>query len=225
VDDRDLFLRRRLVTAEQAYILPGSGIDLRHFAPAVLPDPSDGVTFLMIARLLRDKGVIEFVEAARMIRATLPSTRFQLLGALGADNVSAIDPRTLRGWVEEGVVDYLGTASDVRSHIASAHCVVLPSYREGAPRTLIEAASMARPVIATDVPGCRAVVKRDVSGFLCEPRSAESLAVAMRRFLDLRHDARATMGRAGRVMMERYFDEAVVVSAYREAIAAVTRRA
>jgi glycosyltransferase involved in cell wall biosynthesis len=223
-DDRDHFIERNLVTAEQARLLPGSGIDLDHFAPADLPHPSDGITFLMIARLLRDKGVIEFVEAARRIRAASPSARFQLLGALGADNVSAIDARTLNGWVAEGVVEYLGTTPDVRPHIAAAHCVVLPSYREGAPRTLIEAAAMARPVIATDVPGCRTVVMRDVSGFLCQARSAESLAAAMRRFLDTHHEARRAMGRAGRERMERHFDEAHVISAYRDAITTARRR-
>jgi glycosyltransferase involved in cell wall biosynthesis len=223
-DDRDLFVERRLVASEQARVLPGSGIDLDHFAPADLPHPSQGVTFLMIARLLRDKGVVEFVEAARQIRAASPEARFRLMGALGADNVSAIDAKTLKTWVDEGTVEYLGTTHDVRPHIATAHCVVLPSYREGAPRTLIEAAAMARPVIATDVPGCRTVVARDVSGILCAPRSAESLAAAMRRFLDTHHDARLAMGRAGRQRMERHFDEAHVVSAYREAIAAARQR-
>ncbi len=224
-DDRDLFVRRRLVTQEQARILPGSGIDLDHFAPAEAPRASGDVAFLMIARLLRDKGAVEFVEAARIIKAELPNTRFQLLGALGADNVSAIDARTLNGWVDEGAIEYLGTCSDVRPHVASAHCVVLPSYREGAPRTLIEAAAMAKPVIATDVPGCRAVVERGVSGFLCEARSAESLAAAMRRFIDLNHDERAAMGRAGRMLMERQFDEAFIVAAYRNVISALTGKA
>lgn len=224
-DDRDVFIQRKLIRPEQARILPGSGINLHQFSPAEVPHPSGGVTFLMIARLLRDKGVVEFVEAARTIRATLPSARFQLLGALGADNVSAIDAKTLKAWTDEGVVEYLGTTQDVRPHIASAHCIVLPSYREGAPRTLIEAAAMARPVIATDVPGCRSVVERDISGFLCQPRSAESLTAAMRRFLDTHQEARITMGRAGRKHMEKHFDEAFVVSAYREAIAAAKAKA
>lgn len=221
-DDRDLFIRLGLLTQEQTRILPGSGINLDHFAPADAPHSSEAVTFLMIARLLRDKGAVEFVDAARKIRARLPNTRFQMLGALGADNVSAIDAQTLNGWVAEGAIEYLGTCTDVRPHIASADCVVLPSYREGAPRTLIEAAAMARPVIATDVPGCRAVVERDVSGFLCEARSADSLAAAMRRFIDLNHEERAAMGRAGRSLMERQFDEAFIVASYRNVISAVT---
>lgn len=220
-DDFNLFASRRLIQRRQARILPGSGVDLSHFQPAPYPAPHEAPSFLMIARLLRDKGVVEFVEAARRLKREMPHLRFQLLGAAGAANRTAIDANTVTSWESEGVVEYLGTTPDVRPMIAAAHCIVLPSYREGAPRTLIEAAAMGRPVIATDVPGCRSVVSRDVSGFLCEPRSADSLAAAMRRFLDTDHGSRAEMGRAGRRRMERHFDEAIVVSSYREAIAAV----
>ena len=217
-DDRDLFLERRLVRPGQVCLLPGSGIDLQRFAPAPLPAPSEPPVFLMIARLLRDKGVMEFVEAARRIRTRHPAARFQLLGAAGAQNRSAIGPETVEGWVAEGLIEHLGTTDDVRPCIAATSCVVLPSYREGAPRTLIEAAAMARPLIATDVPGCRAVVDRDVSGYLCEARSAESLALAMERFLALPPKARKAMGDAGRAKMEREYDQAIVVEAYKEVL-------
>jgi len=175
----------------------------------------------MIARLIRDKGVVEFVEAARKLRNRDLTARFQLLGAVGSENRSAIDRHTLEAWVAEGVVEYLGTMSDVRPAIAAASCVVLPSYREGAPRTLIEAAAMARPIIATDVPGCRAVVARDVSGLLCDVRSADSLAAAIEQFLSLSRDARHAMGLAGRAKMEREYDQSLVVEAYRAALKAV----
>jgi glycosyltransferase involved in cell wall biosynthesis len=221
-DDRDLFLARRLVRRDQARLLPGDGINLTRFAAAAMPSPDEPPVFLMIARLLRDKGVIEFVEAARQIKAHRPDIRFQLLGAVGAENRTAIDATTVRRWVDDGIVEYPGTTPDVRPHIAAATCVVLPSYREGAPRTLIEAAAMARPLIATDVPGCRAVIDREVSGFFCEARSADSLAVAIQRFLELPHEARHAMGSAGRAKMEREFDEAIVVAAYRDAIAALS---
>lgn len=217
-DDRDLFLDRRLLRPVQARLLPGSGIDLFRFAPASMPPANVPPVFLMIARLLRDKGVVEFVEAARRVRARHPQARFQLLGAAGSENRSAIGREALDAWVAEGVVEYLGTTSDVRPAIAAATCVVLPSYREGAPRTLIEAAAMARPLIATDVPGCRAVVDRDVSGFLCEVKSAESLAEAIERFLALTPEAQRAMGTAGRTKMEREFDQRLVVDAYREAL-------
>lgn len=221
-DDRDLFLDRRLVTADQVRLLPGSGIDLDRFAPAPMPAPDDPPVFLMIARLLRDKGVMEFVEAARQIKTRHPKARFQLLGSVGSENRSAIDRPTLEGWVAEGVVEYLGTTPDVRPAIAAASCVVLPSYREGAPRTLIEAAAMARPVIATDVPGCRAVVDNGVSGFLCAVRSADSLSAAMERFIALSPDAQREMGAAGRSKMTREYDQALVVDAYRAALMQIT---
>jgi len=220
-DDRDLFLDRKLVRADQARLLPGSGIDLIRFAAAEMPPADAPPVFLMIARLLRDKGVIEFVEAARLIKARNPEARFQLLGAAGSENRSAIDNATVEAWVAEDVVEYLGTTNDVRPAIAAASCVVLPSYREGAPRTLIEAAAMARPLISTDVPGCRAVVDTDVSGFLCEVRNADSLATAMGRFLALSPDCRTAMGQAGRAKMEQEFDQALVVAAYREALTAL----
>jgi len=222
-DDRDLFLNRRLVSADQARLLPGSGIDLDRFSPADMPPAEAPPVFLMIARLLRDKGVLEFVEAARRVKARHPQVRFQLLGAAGSENRSAIDAATVQGWVAEGIVEYLGTTPDVRPHIAAASCVVLPSYREGAPRTLIEAAAMARPVITTDVPGCRAVVDRDVSGFLCQVRSGGSLATAIERFLALSPDQQQVMGQAGRAKMEREYDQAIVVQAYREAIASLVK--
>lgn len=221
-DDRELFVQRRLVGRDQARLLPGSGIDSERFAATRMPPAHEMPVFLLIARLLRDKGVLEFVEAARSVRRDHPGVRFQLLGAAGSQNRSAIDQATVDAWVAEGVVEYLGTTQDVRPRIAAASCVVLPSYREGAPRTLIEAAAMARPVIATDVPGCRAVVDHESSGYLCAVRSAGALAAAMARFLALPAPERARMGRAGRAKMEREFDQAIVVSAYRAAVAVLT---
>jgi glycosyltransferase involved in cell wall biosynthesis len=223
-DDRDLFVRHRIVRESQTRLLPGSGIDLVRFAPAPPPDPASPPVFLLIARLLRDKGVIEFVEAARRLRPAHPEARFRLLGALGPQNRTAIDRATVESWVAEGVVEYGGVTDDVRPHIAAASCVVLPSYREGAPRTLIEAAAMARPVIATNVPGCRTVVEDGVTGLLCRVRDDASLADAMARFLALPAPARAAMGAAGRAKIAREFDQALVIDAYRDVIAALARR-
>ena len=218
-DDRDLFLERRLVTAQQARILPGSGIDLTHFAATDYPPESDAPVFLMIARLLRDKGVLEYVVAARMVKSVHPRARFQLLGVVDAANRTAIDRATVKSWQEEGVIEYLGTADDVRPHIAAADCVVLPSYREGAPRTLIEAAAMARPLIATDVPGCRSVVDDGVTGYLCKVRDGDDLARSIGKFLALTRGERAQMGLAGRAKMTKSFDQAIVVEAYLNALA------
>lgn len=217
-DDRSLFIERRLVQGHQARLLPGSGIDLEHFEPAPYPSKDKVPVFLMISRLLRDKGVVEFVEAARHVKAQVPEARFQLLGAVAAQNRTAIDAATLNSWVDAGHIEYLGTTDDVRPHIAKASCVVLPSYREGAPRTLIEAAAMARPTIATDVPGCRSVVEAGETGLLCAPKDAKSLAATFNLFLSMSPEAKATMGLAGRRRMEEFYDQSVVVAHYRTAM-------
>ena len=217
-DDRTLFLERGLVTENQARRLPGSGIDLDRFAAAAFPSEDGAPIFLMIARLLRDKGVLEYVEAARHVKAHHAQARFQLLGATDAENRTAIDRQTVQAWEQEGVIEYLGTVEDVRPMIEAAHCVVLPSYREGAPRTLIEAAAMARPLIATDVPGCRAVVEDKTTGFLCQVRSGESLAAACEAFIALTSEERAALGRAGRAKMEREYGQNIVLEAYRAAL-------
>jgi glycosyltransferase involved in cell wall biosynthesis len=197
-------------------VIPGSGIDLVEFAPAKMPEGP--TVFLMIGRVLRDKGVLEYVQAARTLKASHPHLRFQLLGAAGAENRTAIDEATVMSWVNEGTIEYLGTTNDVRAAIEAASCIVLPSYREGAPRTLIEGAAMARPLIATDVPGCRTVVDHGSTGYLVAVRDAASLAAAMEKFSNLTDDEQENMGMAGNLKMQNEFDKDFVVSAYLKAI-------
>lgn len=223
-EDRDLFVARKIVAAEKAALLPGSGIDLTRFAP-VERSKSGGFAFLLVARLLRDKGVVEFVEAAAALRARHPEASFRILGFLDVANRTAVSRAEVDRWVADGIVDYLGDAEDVRPAIADADCVVLPSYREGLPRTLLEAAAMAKPVIATDVPGCRHAVAAGITGLLCAPRDSGSLAEAMAEMLDMTPEARRAMGAAGRARMAAEFDEKRVAAAYLEAIeSAVSRR-
>ena len=178
-DDRALFLRKGLVRPESARLLPGEGIDVSHFSPVPAPaldtGEDDGLHFTFVGRLLRDKGVMEFVDAARIVKARHPEARFSMLGFIGARNPSAVDRAQVDAWVHEGVVSYLGTAQDVRGHLAQASCIVLPSYREGASRVLLEAMAMARPVIASDVSGCRHLVADGRNGLLCRPRDAGDL--------------------------------------------------
>jgi len=212
-DDAQLFQQLDLVPATRTCLLPGEGIDLAHFSLSPV-SADDGLSFLLIARLLRDKGIMEFVAAARKVKASYPQARFRLLGAIGVENRTAIQKEEVDSWVSEGLIDYLGVCDDVRPHIAAASCVVLPSYREGTPRSMLEAAAMGRPLIATDVPGCRQVLDHGVSGFLCEARSVDSLARAMRNFADLDTAARERMGKAGRSKMEREFAEHWVFERY-----------
>jgi glycosyltransferase involved in cell wall biosynthesis len=218
-EDMQLFVGRRIIRPDQARLLPGSGIDLEHFTPA--PLAGTGPTFLLVARLLRDKGVYEFVAAARALRSSMPEARFQLLGPIDEGNRTAITRADLDSWIGEGLIEYLGATEDVRPFIAAATAVVLPSYREGLPRSLLEAAAMSRPLIATDVPGCRDVVEDGVNGYLCAVRDAASLASSMRRIADLPLQERLVMGEAGRRKVEERFDERVVVRAYLDILAAL----
>jgi glycosyltransferase involved in cell wall biosynthesis len=215
-DDRALFVARRMVRPEQARLLPGSGVDLDRFAPA--PQPVGPPTFLLIARLLGDKGVREFVAAARSLRADLPDARFQLLGPIDEGNRTAIARAELDEWIAQGAVDYLGETDDVRPYVAAASAVVLPSYREGLPRSLLEAAAMARPLIATDVPGCREVVEDGINGILCQARDAESLAKAMKTLAKAPVAKRSAMGEAARRKVQDQFSETVVIAAYLDAL-------
>ncbi len=178
--------------------------------------------FLLIARILQDKGIIEFVEAARQVKAERQKFDFNCSVQRIPENRTAISTETVESWVDDGTIEYLGTTSDVRPFIAAATCVVLPSFREGAPRTLIEAAAMARPLIATDVPGCRAVVDHESTGLLCKVRDPDSLATAMRRILDMSPEHQNEMGRAGRFKMEREYDHRLVVQAYAQTITELT---
>lgn len=217
--DRDLFVEQGMVRAGQTALLPGSGIDLTDFTPVTAPNGEDApFAFLMVARLLRDKGVVEYAEAARIVRAAYPDVRFRLLGFLDVANRTAIDRATVEGWVAEGVIDYMGEADDVRPHLAAASAVVLPSYREGMPRSLLEAAAMGRPLIATDVPGCTEIARAGENAFLCTVRDARSLAEAMLAMLALSPDERAAMGARSRAIAEAEFDTVVVEDRYLDAI-------
>jgi glycosyltransferase involved in cell wall biosynthesis len=215
-DDLNLFVSEGIVGPGQARLIPGSGIDLDHFRPA--PLARGPVTFLLIARLLGDKGVREFVEAARLLRPAFADVKFQLLGDLDPGNRTSIGRAELQEWVGSGIVEHFEQASDVRPYIEDATAIVLPSYREGLPRTLLEGAAMARPLIATNVPGCREMVERSANGFLCEPKDAESLAASMKEFLLLSWEERDEMGSKSRQKVERGFSQEVVSSAYIEAI-------
>ena len=211
-DDRALFVDRGLVQQDKAQLLPGSGVDLQQFASVALPQGP--VTFLFIGRILGDKGVRELAEAARDLSREHLDIRVQLLGPIDEGNRTSIPRTELESWVRDGVIEYLGAADDVRPFIAKATAVVLPSYREGLPRSLLEAGAMGRPLIATDVPGCRDVVHDGVNGFLCAVRDPASLEQCMRRFAALTVEERAAMGSQSRRKIETKFNEEVVIGAY-----------
>jgi len=178
-DDRDEMLRRRIISREQNVIqVPGSGIDTDHFLPAPLPDGPP--TMLLIARLMRDKGIYDFIDAARLVRAVWPECRFRILGRAENDNPTGIPAAEIKRFSAEGIVEFLPETRDVRPHLAQATVFVLPSYyREGLPRTILEALSSGRAVITTDLPGCRDAIIEGKNGYLVPPRSPRKLADAI----------------------------------------------
>jgi glycosyltransferase involved in cell wall biosynthesis len=219
-DDRSTFVDRGIVSAQVALRLPGSGVDVTWFSP-MPPTGNSAPVFLMITRLLRDKGVVEFVEAARLVKKKLPLVRFQLLGPLGAVNRTAVTRAEVQEWIDEGSIEYLGETDDVRPFLQRADCVVLPSYREGSPRSLLEAASAGRPIVASDIPGCREIVENGQTGLLCRPRDSADLAEKMEMIAGLPDKTRQEMGQKGRRKVEREFAEAIVLDQYTLALEAL----
>jgi glycosyltransferase involved in cell wall biosynthesis len=219
-DDRQLFITQRLVSADKTDLLPGSGINLARFLPSPLPR-GPRVRFLLVARMLWDKGVGEYVEAARILRTRGVPAEFCLLGFLDVQNPAAISKAQMSDWVAEGTIQYLGTSNDVRNEVAHADCVVLPSYREGTPRSLLEAAAMARPIVTTDSVGCREVVDNGVNGYLCRVKDAADLAEKMEKICKMPPSEREAMGLRGRQKVSLEFDESIVIQKYLDAIDSV----
>lgn len=201
-DDAEEFLKSHLVSSEKVFHLGGIGVDLNEWTPA--PPVTKPVTFLLAARLLREKGIVEYAEAARLIRQKHPGTRFILLGGLDS-NPGALSRKEIEAWVAEGILEWPGHVTDVRLWLAQASVFVLPSYREGVPRSTQEAMAMARPVITTDAPGCRETVIDGNNGFLVPVRRADALAAAMERFI-MQPYLIEKMGQASRGIAEERFD-------------------
>ena len=208
-----VFRERDLLGDTPVTLLPGSGVDLERFQQRPLPEP-EPFAFLMIGRLLGDKGVREYAEAARRLKENGVNVRCVLLGQLGVSNRTAITREEVAEWERAGVLEYAGETDDVRPFIEQAHVLVLPSYREGMPRTVLEAAAMGRPAIVTDVPGCRQAIVPDETGWLCEVRNARSLADRMQQVQALPAERLAAFADAARARMEAAFSEAVVINAY-----------
>ena len=225
--DRELFIESNLVKEEKTDLLHGSGIDTERFKPSeTKKEKKETLQFLFIARLVKDKGIVEYVRAAEIVQnsdhqsliTNHPKIEFCILGPFYPGNPTAISEDQMKIWEEEGAVKYLGESDDVMSVINEADCIVLPSYREGLSRVLLEAASMAKPIITTDVPGCREVVDDGVNGYLCEVKDVDSLAMQMEKMLLLSDDERREMGRKGREKVLNEFDGELVIRKYLDTI-------
>jgi glycosyltransferase involved in cell wall biosynthesis len=207
-DDKALFVESRLVKRSRAARVNGSGVDLIRFSRA--PFPAFPFTFLMIGRLLEDKGVREYAAAARIVKRMHFDARFLLIG--GKDqNPTAVTEAELQGWMKEGIVEYGGTLSDVRPAIAQCHAFVLPSYREGLPTAVLEAMGMGRPIITTNVPGCRETVEWGSNGLLVPARDAGALAAAELELMKFSETELLAYGAKSRSLAEQKFEDNIVI--------------
>lgn len=216
-DDRALFVNKKLIAFSSTDLIPGSGIDLKRFVPADFKR-NKIFTFLLVSRLITDKGIHEFIEAVRQLKSDGVKAKFQILGAKDPKHKRGVALEVINEWISSGTIEYLGTTKDVRPFIQQADCIVLPSYREGTPRTLLEAASIAKPIITTDVPGCHQVVSDGYNGLLCKLKDPNDLANKMLTMTDFDNGALKKMGDNGRKKVESEFDESIVIDKYLQAI-------
>lgn len=218
-EDRELFRKFQIGKSSKICRIKGSGVDLERFSISHSPD--DGITkFILVARMLKEKGVYHFADAARAMRAKYTTAvEFYLLGFLESNTESAVTEQDLKDWENEGFLTYLGTSDDVSKQLQSMDCVVLPSYyREGVPKSLLEAGAMGKPIITTDNVGCNETVDDGINGFLCATNSSASLIRALDKFINLNYEERLIMGKNSRIKVEKEFDENIVISKYVDAV-------
>lgn len=205
-DNLSTFVREGIIEEERTCLLSGAGINLDHYALAEYPQDEEPVRFLFVGRVMREKGIDEILAAMRILRAEGITAELDVVGSLEEDYSAELARCEAEGWL-----CYHGQQDDVRPYVARCHCFMLPSWHEGMANTNLECAAMGRPVVTSDIPGCREAVEDGESGLLCEPRDAGSLADALRKMCELPPERRAAMGRAGRARMEKAFSKDVVV--------------
>ena len=214
-EDKALFVEENILAQFQARVIGGEGVNVDTYQSFNMP-ASEPFTFLFIGRVLWDKGIGEYVEAAQVIKKQHPKVQFKILGQLGANNPACVNSQQMNLWEQTGAVKYLGETSNVLPYIEQAHCIVLPSYREGVSRVLLEAASMERPIIASNVPGCREIVVDGITGFLCEPQSVNTLIACMMHMLSLSEEIRKEFGQNARDRVCQLFDEKKIIHLYQD---------
>jgi len=201
-DDQSLFAKHKIIYQQHTSIIKGSGVDLQQFSPS--PFPKGRIKIILVARMLWDKGVGEFVEAATALKKQGVDSEFILVGSTDLGNPESIPKEQLEQWNKSGVVKWLGERADIAQLLAESHIAVLPSYREGLPKSLIEAAAVGRPIVTTDVPGCREVVKDGENGFLVPAKDAIELSIAIQKLIN-NPKLLISMGKKGRLMAEQEF--------------------
>jgi glycosyltransferase involved in cell wall biosynthesis len=213
-DDRHEFIKRRIIPASKSQVLPGEGIDLNEFTY----DTNFPIqpTFLFIGRMLWHKGVGEFVEAAKIIKRKNTSAIFQLLGPIDHGNPAAISISQIESWSSQGIIEYLGESNDVRPFIRNATCIVLPSYREGIPRVLLEGSAIGRPIITSNSSGCRETVVDGETGFIVPIKDVEALSQAIKATCVMNTESLRKIGKSGRAFIQSRFSIDRVLEFYRK---------
>src|SRR5687767_8320532 len=209
-DDKKLFEKKGLVSASKSMAIKGCGVDTTFFSPNGDGRHEGVITFSFIGRLLYDKGVKEFIDAANIVRSQNQNTQFWLIGEIDKENPSSINNEDLMKWIRDPNIHYHGATEDVKKFIEKSDCIVLPSYREGMPKVIMESMAMERAVITTDTAGCRETVDENVNGYLVPVRDSASLAKAMLNFIDLSKSEQEKMGQAGRAKVLSEFDDRVI---------------
>lgn len=219
-DDKKELLDSNIVKEKKVFILPGEGVNIEKFTPleAIHREDKEKTIFLMVARAFYDKGFREYVEAARRIKEKHENVEFRFLGALGGDSKNGINEEVMRGLEKEGVLTYLGHRKDVDRIISESDCIVLPSYREGISKVLMEAASMEKPLIASNVTGCKEIIEHGKNGYLVQAKSVVDLVEKMEWFIKLTPIERSLMGKNGREKIIKEFDEKIIIDIYRRKI-------
>ena len=212
-EDRDDFLKFIPISKDKTSLLPGSGINTTHFQPMMV-EPNKVPVFTMIGRLIVEKGVYDFIEAIKIVKKKKPNTHFRLIGELDETHSRSIQKAELDSWLADELIEYVPHLSDVRDAVATSDVIVLPSYREGTPRTLLEAGAMGKAMIATDVPGCRHVVEDGENGFLCKLQSPKDLAAKMLLYLSLSKEEQNQLSINSRNLIVEKFDERLVIDEY-----------
>lgn len=207
-DDLRELVERGYVRPHEIRMVRGAGVDPGAFVPGA--EPAGPITVLLVSRILRDKGVLEFVGAARRVREEHPGTRFLIVGSPDDGNPSSFRESDMRRWEESGDVQCLGFRTDIAKLLAAAHVACLPSYREGLPKSLLEAAAAGKPIVTTNVPGCRTVVENGVNGLLVPAQDTDALARAIARLVE-DPQLRARLGQAGRQRAELEFSSAIII--------------
>ncbi len=223
-DDQHVFIQGKLVAADKTFILPGEGVNTNTFYAAPYNENRTPVSFLLIARLIEHKGVYEYARAAGMLLSKGLPVHFALLGFGDDKSAVAVPKEKLAQWQSAGVIQYLGETDDVVPFIEKADCVVLPSYREGLPLSLLEGASMCKALIATDVPGCRQLVKDGLNGYLCPQKDAAALAAVMEKYFHLPAPAKKQMGLAGRELVTQQYTQEIISDIYLKKLDELTER-